>query len=182
METNLTLLDFLLSILASLTASILFIFLLLIWLRPNVKISPQICKYKDTFDNSERYCYLFKIVNLSWFSAYDISVDLSSLVSYPVKEGMNFRFSPLTLKTDKLNFIAPYRASWLKKNYGEYAMIFRTFDDLSGILNDERKSIKIQVTLRHGLTGLSKVYYMDFVNCSDIKEGHFIFGKKINVA
>ena len=182
MHTNLTFLDFLLSIGASLIASIVFIFLLLILLRPNVKISPIICKHKDTFDNSERYCYLFKIVNLSWFSAYDISVELSSLVPYPVKEGLNFRFFPLSLKIDKLNFIAPYRASWFKKNYGEYAMLFRTFDDLSEILNDERKSIKIQVTLRHGLTGLSKVYYMDFVNCSDIKEGHFIFGKKFNVA
>jgi hypothetical protein len=182
MITNLTMLDFLLSITASLISSVIFIFLLLLWLRPNVKISPVLCQQKDTFDSpSCRDCYLFKVVNLSWFSAYDISVELSSLVSYPVKDGMNFRFFPLTLKVDKLNFIAPYRPRWFKKNYGEYAMLFRTYENLREILDNERNSIKIQVTLRHGLTGLSKVYNMDYVNCSDVKKGHFAFGKNFNV-
>ena len=181
MTTNLTFLDFILSIAASLIASIIFIFLLLLWLRPNIKICSSICLQKDTFDNSARECYLFKIVNLSWFSAYDISVELSSLVSYPVKDGMNFRFFPLTLKTDKLNFIAPYRARWYRKNYAEYAMIFRTYDNIAEVLGNERNSIKIQVTLRHGLTGLSKVYYMDYVNCSDIIKGHFAFGNNLNI-
>ena len=181
MHTNLTVLDFILSITASLIASTIFIFLLLLWLRPSVKIAPQICKIKDAFDSEKRDCYLIKVVNLSWFSAYDISLELCTLVSYPVKEGINFRFFPLTLKIDKLNFIAPYRAAWLKKNYGEYAMLFKTYEDLESILSDERKSIKLQVTLRHGLTGLSKVFYIDFVNCSDIKEGQFVFGKNFNI-
>ena len=181
MTSNLTILDFFLSIGASLIASIIFIFLLLLYLRPNIKISPYVCQQKDTFDNSGRECYMFKVVNLSLFSAYDIAVELSSLVSYPVKDGMNFRFFPLTLKTDKLNFIASYRPKWYRKNYADYAMIFRTYDDLKEILDNERNSIKIQVTLRHGLTGLSKVHYMDYVNCSDIKKGHFLFGKNFNV-
>ena len=181
MTTNLTFLDFILSITASLLSSLIFIFLLLLWLRPKVQISGYICTQKDTFDNSGRDCFIFKIVNLSWFSAYDITVELTYLVSYPVKDGINFRYFPLTLKTDKLNYIAPYRPKWFKKNYGEYAMLFRTYENLPEILENERNSVRIQVTLRHGLTGLSKVYYSDYVNCSDIKKGQFAFGKNFAV-
>ena len=94
---------------------------------------------------------------------------------------MNFRYTPLTLKTSKLNFIAPYMQNLLKKHYAEYAMIFRTYDDIETILQDERNSIQLQVTLRHGVTGLSKVYNMNFASCSEIQNGNFSFGKNFNI-
>ena len=131
MYTNLTLVDFIISILASLTASIIFIFLLLFLFRPQIKICPQISFQKDIFDEKGRACYLFKIINLSLFSAYDIHVELNSLISYPGKGGVNFRFFPLQLKTDKLNFIEPYRPKWMKKNYAQYVMIFRTYENFN---------------------------------------------------
>ena len=69
----------------------------------------------------------------------------------------------------------------LKKNYADYAMLFRTYEDLPTILNNERNAIKIQITLKHGLTGLSKVYHVEYVNCSDIKKGHFAFGNNFAI-
>jgi hypothetical protein len=173
--------DFTLSIIASIIASVIFIFLILFLLRPKVKIAPQICKKLDTYDDVQKDCYCFKIINLSVFSAYDINVELSSLVSYPVKDGLNFRYTPLQLKTDKLNFIAPYRPRILKKNYADYAMIFRTYENIEAILDKESNSIQIQITLKHGVTGLSKVYNMNFASCSEIKGGNFAFGKNFYI-
>lgn len=170
--------QFLLSILSSLSASFIFIFLLLFLLRPRVKISPDLCYQKDIYDGDGRMCYLIKVVNLSRFSAYDINAELSSLITYPVKDGTNYRFTKLKLKSDKLNFIAPFRK---KKNYGDFAFLFRTYEDVNAILNDERNSLQFQVTLRHGLTGLSRVFNMDYALCSSIKEGHFSFGNNLNI-
>jgi len=90
--------DFILSISSSLIASIIFLFILLIFLRPRVKIASSICLQKDIFENTTRDCYIFKIINLSYFSAYDISLELCNQVTYPVKDGINYRYFPLKLK------------------------------------------------------------------------------------
>lgn len=174
--------DFLISIAASIIASTIFIFMLLFLMRPKIKIAPYICKRRDKFDDVEETYFGFKIVNLSWFSAYDVTVELSSLVSYPMKNGMNFRYTPLKLKTSKSNFLAPYRPSLIKKNYADYALIFRTYEDLESILSHNLKSIQLEVTLKHGVTGLSRIHVMNFADCSEIKVGNFEYGNNFNIA
>ncbi len=181
MTTNLTFFDFIIGISGSLIASIIFIFVLLFFFRPSFKICPFVIKQKDTFDRVGDIFYQFKIINTSLFSAYDIHVELNSLVSYPGKGGINFRFSPLILKTNQLNFVAPYRPKWWRKEYSSYAMLFRSYDNLENILEHERNSIQIQVTARHGLTGLSNVFNMEFVTINDIKVGQYTVGKKFNI-
>jgi hypothetical protein len=173
--------DFILSISSSLIASIIFLFILLIFLRPRVKIASSIYLQKDIFENTTRDCYIFKIINLSYFSAYDISLELCNQVTYPVKDGINYRYFPLKLKTNHLNFVAPYKPRWYKKDYGKYAMLFISYENISEIIENERNSIKIQVTLKHGLTGLTKVFSAEFVSISDIRKGHFAFGNNINI-
>jgi len=169
------------SILESLIASIIFIFLLLIYLRPRLKISTKIGSEKDTIDNSNELYYLFKVVNMSWYSAYDIYVELNLLIPYNVKEGINYRSISLPLKRDKLNFIAPFRPKWYKKDYGQHAMIFRTKEDLSKILEKNSNILRLQVTLKHGLSGLSKVYHKSYIGTSDIIKGHFEFGNSFKI-
>lgn len=181
MTTNLTLLDFILGICASLISSLIFIFILLFFLRPRIKICAEICKKVGFFEEASTITYMFKVVNLSWFSAYDVTIELNSLESYPVKNGMNFRFTPLKMKHDKLNFMPYYRPKWYKKKYGDFAMIFVTYEDISKILEHEHKSIQLQITLRHGVTGLSKVYNMDYAHSSLIKNGHYEFGNSFNI-
>lgn len=174
--------EFLLSIVASLIASGIFIFLLLFLMRPRIKISPYICKKLDNFDNINQTYYAFKIVNMSWFSAFDISIELSSLVSYPLKSGINFRYTPLKLKTSKCFYLAPYRPTFYKKDYAEHALIVRTYDNIEEILAANEKSIKIEVTLRHGVTGLSKIHTMTFADCSEIRTGNFGYGSNFNIS
>ena len=173
--------ELLMGISTSLVASLIFLFILLIFLRPRVKIAPIICLQKDIFENTSRDCYIFKIINLSYFSAYDISLELCNQVTYPVKDGINYRYFPLKLKTNHLNFVAPYRPRWYKKEYGKYAMLFITYENISEIIDNERNSIKIQVTLKHGLTGLTKVFSAEYVSTSDIAKGYFAFGNNFKI-
>lgn len=181
MLLTVTFTEYLLGISASFIASFIFIVFLLLFLRPRVIISTEICKRLDDFDETKRLCYMIKVLNRSWFSAYDITGELSSVVSYPVKDGINHRFTPLKMKTEKLTCIAPYRPAMIKPKYGNHAMLFTTYEDIEGILKEVSRSIQFQITLRHGLTGLSKVYIMDYAQESSIKGGHFIFGNNFAI-
>jgi hypothetical protein len=172
---------FILTVLANLLSSFIFIFLLLFLLRPKIKISPNICCKNDSFDNTEHNVYLIKVINTSLFSGYDINVELSSLVSYPVRDGRNFRYTRIPMKVEKLDFIARYKFGWKKKNYGDFACLFRCYEDLDKILKEDSNSIKFQVTLRHGVTGLSRVFNTEYALSSDIKHGHFSFGNNFNI-
>ena len=60
-------------------------------------------------------------------------------------------------------------------------LYFITYENISEIIDNERNSIKIQVTLKHGLTGLTKVFSAEYVSTSDIAKGHFAFGNNIKI-
>lgn len=181
MNLDSTLSEFIIGISSSLIASLIFLFILLFFLRPNLRIAPSICLQKDVFDNTGRNCYIFKVINLSYFSAYEISIELCNQVTYPVKDGINYRYFPLKLKTDYLNYVAPFRPKWFKSEYGKYAMLFISHENILEIIENERNSIKIQVTLKHGLSGLTKVFNKEFVSTSDVINGHFAFGNNFKI-
>ena len=170
--------DFLLSILASLISSFLFIFSLLILLRPRVRISNKICLSRTNIEGKQKNSFHIKVVNLSFFPAFDIKVSLEKHTPYPVEGGINFRVEQLKLIKSELSCIAPLRNN---KNYGDMAMIFRSEENLTEILEQPQSRISFQITLKHGVTGLTKIYTQTYSLDSSIKEGHFIFGKKIDV-
>jgi len=170
--------DFLLSILSSIIASFIFIFSILLLLRPRVKISDKICLRTVDLDDKPNVRYLIKVVNLSLFPAYDIKVSLDKLIPYPVEGGLNYKSTQLKLKKNELSHIAPFRFG---SNYGNNAMLFVTEEDVSSILGNPQFEIRFQVTLKHGVTGLTKVYNKNYSTKSSIKEGQFIFGKKIDI-
>lgn len=172
--------DFILGIAASFIASFLFIFFVLIFLRPRIKISPVIAKKVDPFENNQM-CYSFKIINLSWFSAYAGEIDLNELINIPIDGGQNVRYTKLPIKTSIISHLPPRKASWVK-NYGQNALQIRAYSDISGIVNIPLKSVQIEVTLKHGLTGLTKVFKQDYSVPAKIKEGQFVFGKSFEVS
>lgn len=112
--------DFLLHILIGLIHSTIFIYVLLFWLRPNIKISPIIAKTKD-IEGSESIFYIFKVVNLSWFSAFDIETNLYSVKLYPTKNGTNHRLTPIDMSRRTLTSVKCYRPKYISKGYGDYA-------------------------------------------------------------
>lgn len=166
-----------LSIVTSIAASFIFLFIVLLLFKPKIKISPFICKGKFYSDDQDDY-YFIKIVNVSLFSAYDVKFELLQVDKYPVSNGhMNSRLTELTLVSNSLTNLKGYRPSWIRKN-APYALRIRTKDKLSDILTNDYKSVIIKVSLRHGLTGLVKVHSKEYSDISLIKKGKFEYGKK----
>ena len=165
------------SILCSVIASFIFLFLVLFFFKPKLKISPIICKGKH-IDGDDTDYYFIKLINTSIFSAYDVSIELLEVDRYPIQNGhMNSRFRPLNLVLNRISHIAGYKPSWLRKN-APYAIKIRTTENLNSILANSQKSVMVQVSLRHGLTGLVKIHSKEYIDTTQIKNGKFEYGKK----
>lgn len=164
--------DFVFNVTCSIVASFIFIFVLLIFLKPKFEIVPFIAKNDSPFDNVNQICYSFKIINKSFFGAYDIE---SRANYYFIRQGengiVNKVFSKIVLKTSKINFIPGWKP--IKKNYGDNCAQFFTYEDLSDTMKNASTHIQFQITARHSLTGLNNIFTYEFVNKSVIIEGKF---------
>ena len=164
--------DFVFNVTCSLIASFIFIFILLIFLKPKFEIVPLIAKNDSPFDNINQICYSFKIINKSFFGAYDIEARTNY---YFIRQGeneiINKVFSKIELKTNKINFVPGWIP--LKKGYGNNCVQFFTYEDLSKAMNASSTHIQFQITARHSLTGLNNIFSYEFVNKSAIVEGKF---------
>jgi hypothetical protein len=172
------------TILLNVISSFIFIYLLLIYLKPKIKIVKFIAKSKSPFRNPNEFpnpdhhkiCYAFKIINKSFFRAYDIHAKVNT---YKIVQGKNKIMDKvingsIALKTDEVNFIDKNKY-FLSQNYGDHCIQFFTFEDLSAILEKDTY-IEFQITAKHGLTGLSSTFIHEFVNINDIKKGLFESG------
>ncbi len=156
-------------------------------MRPSIKISMDIAKEKgeDGMD-----LYLFKFVNHSFFKAFDVYAELYQLQKISIKDGANIGFNTRLIKIDLpvdriTNFDAYpnflHRIFSKKHNEASFAYRIKCKSDLSEILQDEYKLIQLQITLRHGLTGLSDVFVQNYTDKNQIKRGSFVFGKDLNI-
>lgn len=163
---------FLFNIFCSFISSFLFIFVLLIFLKPKFDIVPLIAKSDSPFDNSDAICYSFKIINKSIFGAYDIEARSNY---YYIIQGensiINKVFSKIELKTNKINYISGYIP--FKKNYGNNCIQFISYENLSDKMKSSSTHIQFQITARHSLTGLNNIFTHEFVNKNVIKDGRF---------
>lgn len=183
MQINLTTADFILSIIASLLASIGFLYLILTYLRPKIEISRYVIKISD-FDDPTTCAFCFKILNKSKHTAFDIRLELCLLKRIAVGAGlMDTRRTPLKLKRDFISHLEKRISNKKIKtvSFAHHALIFRTFEDLDKILNDENHCIELQVSLRHGLTGLGKVFKQEFTK-SSLSNRSFAYGNSLDLA
>ncbi|MDR7370758.1 hypothetical protein [Flavobacterium aquidurense] len=164
--------EFIFNICCNITASFIFIFALLIFLKPKFDIVHFIAKNDSPFDNVSDLCYSFKIINKSFFGAYDIEARSNY---YYIRQGendiVNKVFSKIELKTSKVNFISGFKP--FTKNYGDNCIQFFTYEDLSSKMNNSSTYIQFQITARHNLIGLNNIFTYNFVNKSVIVEGKF---------
>lgn len=177
--------NILISLAVNLVSSFVFLYLVLYMLRPKISICNQIVRQKSEIPGeANRDTYVFKIVNKSMFDAFDIQLELFSLKQIKVtSNGINERSVPLSLKLKEIKHIPPYMKTRVckKRSYAKHAVLFRSFEDIDSILKDENQTIQLQITLRHGLTGLSRVYKTDYISHDDIIEGQFEFGNSIGI-
>jgi hypothetical protein len=170
-----------LNVLCSMAGSFLFLFAVLLLLRPSIKISPHISKEFDK--DEQQWKFVFKIVNTSLFSAYDVKAEVTRLERYPVDDGsMNVKMLPLKLKYDRLEHLPRHRRQKKCKPYALHATRFKTFDNqVEEILKDQQKSIQFSITARHGLSGLSKHFKHEFADGQALREAPFKFGNSLEV-
>ncbi|RYE35828.1 MAG: hypothetical protein EOP42_05545 [Sphingobacteriaceae bacterium] len=174
----------LINILCSIVASFLFLFIVLYSLRPKISISSIISKQKNSFDEGFDFTYAFKIINQSVFSGFDVQLELFSLQQYRVEaKGINNRIKSIPLKISEIKHLPPYvrTKTCNKTSFAPHAVMFRTNENLEEIVKNESKTLQLQITLRHGLTGLSRVYQKDYINLDDIKLGEFRFGNSLEI-
>jgi hypothetical protein len=152
----------------------------LIFFKPKILISPHICKGRLNDSDPTEY-YFIKTINISLFSAYDIRFELLHTDKYTAENGqMHTRNTSLMLIADKASHIPGYRPGWIRKNV-PYAVRVRTTEKLSEILRNDYKSVKIKVSLRYGLTVLSKVKTKEYTDTSQVKTGRFRYGLNYGV-
>jgi hypothetical protein len=171
---------FLFGITYAFTTSVIFLFVVLVFFRPKIEISPFICKQVNNLDKETDYFYVFKIINKSYFSAFDVQLECFKTSLYRgTSGGINVRFKNIELKINSFKHIPPFQKN-KEGRTSPHCMLFRTNEKLSDLLINQDVGLRIQVTLRHGLSGLATFYVKDFTP-SSIKEGEFAFGNKVEV-
>ncbi len=172
-------------IIGSLIASFIFIFFLLILFKPRIKISPFICKDylpDEPFPNPEYY--FIKVVNHSFFNAYQLTASLQKKKAYPTPpiDMKNYRLTPIEegLYCDKLNFLPSYKPKWLRRE-AKHCFRFRSKSELHNIIGIESQVVVFEIIATHELTGISKVFVQEYSHQSQIKVGQFTYGTKFGV-
>jgi hypothetical protein len=175
------LINFLLGVAGSLIASILFLYYILTYLRPQIKISPVIAHYKDLTIPGERR-YYFKMINLSRYDAFDLRFRVCELIRIPAGNGkMHEQRKDMRVRFDHMAHVPKFRKIKDGETFAPHALIVTCLDDLLPILDDDNKCVELQVTLRHGLTGLARVFQYEYGNSSVVKNGIFDFGNHLTI-
>lgn len=161
--------DLFLGLFLNILASTLFIFILILLLKPKIKISHFICK-NDGF--------IIKMVNKSFFTAYDIKVELCINVKTLSNDGMvSNNYRPISLTVNSVFQIPPYRPLFIRRTTPN-AVRFRTYDKLDEILSEVDKSVIFMITAKHGFSGMPGVFSQEYFDVTEIKIGEFTSGNK----
>lgn len=92
---------------------------------------------------------------------------------------MNEQRKDLNLRTSFLAHVPCYKKNKNIGAFAPHAIIITCLDDLMPILQANDKCVEIQVILRHGLTGLAKVYNYEYSQPTVVKEAMFDFGNQL---
>jgi hypothetical protein len=159
--------------------SFVFLFLVLIFLKPKIGIAEFLCKVNSSIGPS---LYIFKFVNLSFFSAHEVTIKLHKIRRVPMGNGnINHEYERLQLKNSFISHIPRRPFFWQRNKSNLHCIIVRCGENLNEILRNEMQGITIKVSLKHGLTGLSNVFEYEYGNETDIKIGKFKPGTKFGV-
>lgn len=170
--------SFFADILSGVLTSFVSLFVLLFFFRPRVRICCQISTHIKSYGGNAARWYCFKIINKSFFRAFDLRVEIIQKIPVTGPEGKtNHRTVPLSLIKEQYNYVAPFRFG----EKSEYAMWFLTDDDITTMLNEnEHHLIELRVICKHALTGLGGVFVRTYSK-HDIKEGTFKSGDTFEI-
>lgn len=178
----------------SVVASLLFVLLLFLFLKPSIKISPHIAELPD-MDNMPSHLR-FKVVNTSLFSVYDLQVNVYEFrrinTSGPdIKTVLLCHYEGIQRGTGHLQ--SAFRALFsdtkpnavqfrFKKLLGSSQWENEQADEMiKTILKSSSSYVEIHVSVRHGLSGLLVNSVKRYHNQACIKKGIFDHGFKTGI-
>lgn len=168
--------DLFIAVIGALSGSYIF---LLIAFKPKIRICKKIAYYGIINDKP---CYVFKIVNKSLFSAFDVTIELDRIEKHETHGGTNVEKKRVDIRGNRQSSIPRYRPDWWwRSSNAEYAMLFQTYENLDLMLDNDQNRLRIQVTSRHGLTGLSDVRKREYALKESIIEGKYTYGRSIKI-
>ena len=141
--------SFIIGILGSISASIIFLIAAYAFLRPKLAISKQIARRKDSNDID---LYTFKIINQTRWPLIDIKVQISLYTPRNVSNGQITQ-EDILKSFDRFELDAVQNKNEPFDNEAWY-----TINKLEDIWNDENQFISINVSARHSLSQFSKVF------------------------
>ena len=163
----------------AITASLIFLFIVLLLFKPKIRICSFLCKY-TTAGNPP--IYIFKFINLSYFPAHEIRVELHKIRKIPMGSGkFNNEYHKLTLLNGEISHIPARVPFWNKNAANPHCVTVRSKENINNILSDDSNAIILKVSLKHGLTGLSKVFEHEYAQEQAIKIGKFKPGTQFAV-
>ena len=167
--------DYFINFFISLIASTGFLVLLIILYRPSIRISNRICLEKK----DDKHIYVFKIVNMSFYNAYNCSFTLVRKTPYIIENNkVNYNLEKLKLTAQSFHSISGRKR---KKDFGEHAILIASYEDLSLDIDNENISYELSVTCKHGFSNLSRVFKVSFESSETFHQGSFRFGSNLGV-
>lgn len=169
-------------IVVGLLVSFLFLRYILYYLRPRIQISPQIA-YND--EDGVR-TYWFKIVNHSRYEGFDLEFNVEVITMEAAgQNGFNLKIvQHVELNKKEFSSIAGFQSNKQikkRKTTAPHCFQVRTIENLHQILNDHGNFIRLHVSLKHGLSGISKSFEQQYAYNSPIHKGVFAFGNQYDV-
>ena len=130
-------------------------------------------------ESDGNYYYVFKIVNYSLFSTYDVNINLEKKQPYMVNRGSKINHQLISIETSSSHkdHLPAFKSA---KGVGEHAYLIRTSEDLKESIINKRITVRMTVSSKHGLTNLHRTVTQDFLKSDIIKEDkEFVFGKSL---
>jgi hypothetical protein len=173
--------DLVIAIIGAIIGSVSFLYIALRTWRPKIKISKLIAHGEDIADRNKK-AYKFKFINCSKHPAYDVRIRVCSKTILPCGDGVYDTIrKDMQLKRDYLSHIPSFKNKKYS-NSAPYAIVFQAPLDLEPILKDPNQTVEVQIILRHGLSGLSDVFFYEYSKLHEVKEGEFNFGRDLTVS
>ncbi|WP_411895721.1 hypothetical protein [Winogradskyella sp. A2] len=167
-----TLISLLIGIISGAFASYVFLTLYLKRKVPNLIIAERISKC--VFDGETNY--FFKFINKTKSEIFDVRVELTF---HKFRGGgNNIQEIDLTLKDSYFAYI-PVKSK--RDVFNLHAVRVRTEDRIEDMWDNDSSYVRITVIAKHSLSGLSKVYKMDYRSTHFIVNGEYASGDNLNV-
>lgn len=176
-------LSFLIGILSSSVVAVSTIYFVFWKWKPRIEISKYIVKSK-TLDNKDEY--KIKFINNSNYPANDVKVELWRKIEYNAtssSNGKNEDVEKIKISTPEWLTISGYCSDNKIKEtkYAPHCITVRILNEKpEEILKAHtNQSYEFKISVKHGLSNISKTFSQQYNDLAILKKGRFIFGNSL---